>query len=232
MQETPHKRRFAISDIHGCARTFKRLVKHKLNIRPGETLYLLGDYINRGPDAKGVLDYIFKLEQKGVIIHALRGNHEDLFLKALYSKPLRRNFLLNGGDVTLRSFGVKQIEDIPEVYVSYLRQLGYYFEVEDKILVHAGLNFQEKDIFKDREAMLWLKNMTLDKKKLGDRYVIHGHTPESKLEIKRQFHKTPRPQLLNIDGGCVYYKRFGARLCALNLDTWALKFSKNVDFVS
>lgn len=225
-------RRFAISDIHGCARTFKRLCKHKLQLQEGDTLYLLGDYINRGPDSKGVLDYIFKLQRKGIAIHALRGNHEDLFLKALYSKHLRRNFLLNGGDRTLRSFGAKNMEDIPAPYIDFLRQLNYYFEVDDKILVHAGLNFELEDIFKDREAMLWLKQMQLDKKKLGDRYVIHGHTPQSKLDIKRAFHAEPRPRLLNIDSSCVYYKRFGARLCALDLDTWKLTFSKNVDFVA
>lgn len=223
-------RRFAISDIHGCVRTFKRLCKHKLAIQPGDTLYLLGDYINRGPDSKGVIDYIFKLKQNGVHIRALRGNHEDLFLKALYSKHLRRNFLLNGGDRTMRSFGAKNLEDIPQAYIEFLLQLEYYFEVEDKILVHAGLNFKLDDLFKDREAMLWIKQMELDRRKLGDRYVIHGHTPQSKLDIKRNVHKEPRPQLLNIDSGCVYHSRFGARLCALNLDTWGLTFSKNVDF--
>lgn len=230
MSDTAPVRRFAISDIHGCARTFKRLVKEKLRLQPGDTLFLLGDYVDRGPDAKGVLDYIFKLQTKGVHIHALRGNHEDLLLKGLYSKSLRRNFLLNGGDTTLKSFGVKALEDIPEKYIAFLRQLDYYFEVEDKLLVHAGFNFQARHIFEDREAMIWIRGMDIEEEKLGNRYVIHGHTPQSKMDIKRQFNRQPRPRALNIDCGCVYRHRFGARLCALNLDTWQLHFSRNVDF--
>jgi len=50
-------KKFAISDIHGCAKTFKALLK-KINFSKEDELYLLGDYIDRGPDSKGVIDYI------------------------------------------------------------------------------------------------------------------------------------------------------------------------------
>lgn len=223
-------RRFAISDIHGCARTFKRLCRHKLALQPGDTLYLLGDHINRGPDSKGVLDYMQKLQHKGINVRTLRGNHEDLLLQAVYNKHIRRRFLLNGGDKTLQSFGVSTIDAVPSSYIDYIHQMEYYLEVDDKILVHAGLNFSAANIFADRAAMLWIKEMTVDEAKLGDRYVIHGHTPQPKADIKQTFMQSPRPRLLNIDASCVYRKRVGARLCALNIDTWELTFSRNVDF--
>jgi serine/threonine protein phosphatase 1 len=56
-------RRFAIGDIHGCSRTFRKLIK-KLNLSPDDEVYILGDMINRGKDSSGVLDYIIKLKKK------------------------------------------------------------------------------------------------------------------------------------------------------------------------
>ncbi len=221
--------RYAISDIHGCALTFQRMVEEKLQVQQGDTLFLLGDYINRGPNSKGVLDYIFRLQQSGIRIHALRGNHEDVLLKALYSKALRRNFLLYGGESTLQSFQVKKPSEIPDLYIDFLRTTHYYVEVENLLLVHAGFNFRATHFLDDREAMLWIRDTEVDLLKLGDRYIIHGHTPTSKDEIRRQFMALPRPRVLNIDAGCVYHKRIGTRLCALNLDTFELTFSRNVD---
>jgi len=55
-------RHFAISDIHGCVKTFKKLVIDIINLSKEDKLYLLGDYINKGPDSKGVIDFIFTLQ--------------------------------------------------------------------------------------------------------------------------------------------------------------------------
>ena len=68
--------RFAISDIHGCAKTFEALLDRIALSTQGE-LYLLGDYLDRGPDSKGVLDLIFRLQREGYAVHCLRGNHEQ-----------------------------------------------------------------------------------------------------------------------------------------------------------
>ena len=223
-------RRFAISDIHGCVRTFKRLVREKLNLQPKDTLYLLGDYINRGPDSKGVLDYILKLQKDGYQIKCLRGNHDDIMLRALYHKYSFKAFLSNGGDTTLKSFGVSRIDEIPAKYIEFIAHTDYYLEVGRYLLVHAGFNFKLQDFLADKEAMLWIREMDLDRDKLGDRYIIHGHTPHSKSAIQKQFTGTELPRIINIDCGCVYHPRAGSRLCALDLDTLQLTFAKNVDF--
>ena len=65
-------RKFAISDIHGCLKSFEALLD-KIQLSTSDELYILGDYIDRGPDSKGVIDYIWKLEQEGYAVKCLRG---------------------------------------------------------------------------------------------------------------------------------------------------------------
>jgi serine/threonine protein phosphatase 1 len=73
-------RRFAATDIHGCLKTFRHLVEIELCLRTTDTLYLLGDYVNKGPNSAGVLDYIVQLQAAGFQVHCLRGNHEQELL--------------------------------------------------------------------------------------------------------------------------------------------------------
>lgn len=69
---------YAITDLHGCARTFRALLD-KIRFSKEDELYLLGDYINRGPDSKGVIDHILELRESGHTVHCLRGNHQRRF---------------------------------------------------------------------------------------------------------------------------------------------------------
>ena len=74
-------RRLVISDIHGCSKTLNALLK-KINLNEKDTLYFLGDYIDRGPDSSGVLDTLIKLKKKYANIFPLAGNHEYQMLQA------------------------------------------------------------------------------------------------------------------------------------------------------
>ena len=73
----PVGKRYVISDIHGCYNTFKRLVEEVIGLTKSDWLFLLGDYIDRGPSSKDVLDYILDLKESGYSLFPLRGNHED-----------------------------------------------------------------------------------------------------------------------------------------------------------
>lgn len=222
--------KYAISDIHGCPKTFQRLVEEKLALKKTDHLYLLGDYINRGPDSKGVIDYILALKGLGYKVHTLRGNHEDLLLEA-YDDPKRHNrFLKNGGKITLASFDAQHVRDIPEVYLQFIRETKFYFEVDNFLLVHAGFNFTAKDPFKDYHSMMWMRKIKVDKDILGDRIIVHGHTPAKKKKVRDQFKKGKIPQLINIDSSCVYYPKKGCRLCALELNSLKPTFSRNVEW--
>src|SRR5690606_13442078 len=134
-----------ISDIHGCSQTFIALVENVVQLKKEDTLYLLGDYIDRGPDSKGVIDYIIRLKESGFKIIALRGNHEVMLLNSIKERSASRVFLVNGGDKTLESFGISDVEELAPAYLDFFISLGYYALYDKFILVHAGLNFDLPD---------------------------------------------------------------------------------------
>ncbi|RMF02309.1 MAG: serine/threonine protein phosphatase [Bacteroidetes bacterium] len=217
--------RYAISDIHGCLDTFQELLR-QIRFTPADTLYLLGDYIDRGPDSKGVIDYIWQLQKAGYTLHCLRGNHEEMTLANIQggsTYPYHDQALLD-------SFGVSAYRDIPAEYARWMNDLPYYFETEGYILVHAGLNFRHENPLADTESMLWIrhceKNANLDW--LAGRIVVHGHTPTPKIVIEMKVTHLDLLAVLNIDAGCVFAQQgagFGY-LCAFNLDTRELSFVK------
>ena len=204
---------FAIGDIHGCKRTFQKLLE-EINIRKSDTIFCIGDYIDRGPDSKGVIDLILDLRKRGFRVSTLRGNHEQMMMESDAKRTDFMDWYINGGDTTLESFGVASFHDFAPEYKDFFKRTRYYFESGPFIFVHAGLNFGPEDLFEDRDAMLWMRNITIDKKKLGDRIIIHGHTPRPLEEIVNP----ERDDVYNLDAGCVYKDRPGhGYLVALNV---------------
>lgn len=221
-------RRIAISDIHGCARTFKKLIYEVLTLSTQDTLFLLGDYINKGPDSKGVIDIIWELEKSGFSVHCLRGNHEQYLLDALANPEKEAYFLARGGIETLQSFGGAGIHALPEKYLNFVRNLTFYLYLENYLLVHAGLNFELSDPFVDYDAMLNIRAMTVDKQKTGRRAIIHGHVPNNITDISASLTLTNHH--ISIDGGCVYKHIAGlGHLTALDIDSKKLYIQKNID---
>lgn len=218
-------KRWVITDIHGCNRTFKQLIK-RLELRTEDTLFLLGDYINKGPRSKKVINTIIKLREEGFKVRCLIGNHEDLLLRSLEDPLLLPIFYQQGGKETLKSFKVKSIHDIPTEYFKFFFSLEYYIELEDFVLVHAGLNFIDKNPFTDRHAMLWSRGGRIIPEKIQFRRIIHGHTP-TKLTVMREALKKVKNYTLSIDAGCVYKAEGLGNLVALNLDTFDLIVQRN-----
>lgn len=193
------ERTFALGDIHGCSKTFEKMLLDKIQIRAGDTIYCIGDYIDRGNDSKGVIDLILNLNAEGYHIFTLRGNHEQMMLDAIFNEAALDIWMRNGGNATMQSFGIDSLNDLPDKYAFFLNQTEFYFETEEYIFVHAGLNFDNKDIFEDKEAMLWIRDFSPVQPSLGNKLLIHGHTPESLKYILNQ-----KGNCINIDGGCVY----------------------------
>ena len=108
-------------------------------------------------------------------------------------------WLRSGGDATLQSFGCTFFQEIPEKYQTFFHDTLHYYETEKYIFVHAGLNFLNEDIFEDKTAMLWIRDFDAMQPKLGNKRLIHGHTPKSMTHIIQQ-----KGNCFNIDGGCVY----------------------------
>lgn len=224
-------RRFAISDIHGCCRTFRVMVEEVLMLTPNDTLYLLGDYIDRGPDSKGVIDYIWQMQKNGINVVCLQGNHEEFLIKSYAQQNDDGVWLRNGGEETLLSFGAKKATDIPVKYIDFLCEMQTYIVLDDYVLVHAGFALHEPDFFANTNAHLWLRPQywyeTLAKTKpFGDKIVIHGHTPQETMDIVQSINSKHIPAI-NIDAACVYKNK----LCAFSLDLCEAYFYPNIDLL-
>ncbi len=225
-------RKFAISDIHGNNKTFRTLLFDIIKLKEEDELYLLGDYIDRGPDSKGVIDTIFELQENGYSVFCLKGNHEDLLLKHNIPK-FNDIWMKNGGPQTLRSFKVQRVEHISKKYMDFFNELEYYFVVDEYILVHAGLNFLMPDPFMSKYDLLWIRHWhhNINKKYLGEKYIIHGHTPNKKNQIEKALANFDETRWLDIDNGSFNQLLPGelGNLCAFDMTNRKLYFQKNID---
>jgi len=221
------KNRYAIADIHGCFKTLNALLFDKLMISKEDEIYFIGDYVDRGPRSKEVLDLLMDLEIDGYNVHFTRGNHEQMMLDSLKSLSDMELWLLNGCNETLDSFKVFETSEIPVKYINFINRMPYYIDLEDFILVHAGLNFDLDNPLLDLNSMLWIRNSIVNRQKIKNRRVIVGHTPKTLDEIKSSLNSDK----IIIDGGCCYSHRYSnlGNLVALNLDTFELIVQKNID---
>lgn len=222
-------RMLAISDIHGCVRTFLTLLD-KVAISRSDVLYLLGDYINRGPDSKGVIDLIFRLRHEGYDVRCLRGNHEQMLLNSIQSENKGASIRLETREL-LASFGVSRAADIPRIYLDWFNDLPVYFDVPGFFLVHAGLNFHRPDPLSDSEAMLWIRQWhhTLDRDWLGGRILVHGHTPQPHFQIQEDLEGLDDMPILCIDCGCAFGQLPYGQLCVADLGNRTLFFQEKID---
>lgn len=228
LHSTKLGRQLVISDIHGCIKTFKKLLFDVLQIDKGDRVNLLGDYINKGPDSKGTIDFIFHLMEKGYNLNCLRGNHEQYLIDGLNSSREEIAFLNRGGRETLESFGADSIRQIPAKYLKFINLLTHFNETEKYILVHAGLNFDMENPFSDKYSMLNIRDMEFDVKKTGGKRIIHGHVPTPYPNIEIALKSTNNH--ISIDGGCVYENSQGLNhLVALDLQTKRLYRQKNIE---
>jgi serine/threonine protein phosphatase 1 len=236
---------WVIPDIHGCAQTLISLVENKIVPDETDTLIFIGDYIDRGPDSKGVIDYIMKLTKQGIRTVCLLGNHEEALLHA-YKKEvkLKKTFSLFpkqnkplkfwigiGGDTTLESFGIKRVSLIPETYIDWIKSLELYYLTDKFVVVHAGLNFEIEDPFTDLQAMTKVRDFQVDFSKTGNRKIVHGHVQLS-LDFIKSTIADPGTPFIGLDNGCIHRKRIGmGNLVALELNSLQVVLQPNVDVI-
>lgn len=163
---------FAVADLHGRYDLLLKAIKVIEKYSEGGTVVFLGDYIDRGPDSKSVLD---RLMCGPVFGHwkwvCLAGNHEMLMVRK-DDKDYGPVWLRHGGVETLKSFGNK----IPGKYFKWIGALPFYYKDKYRVFTHAGLDPTKKRMKRQTEKdLLWSKNT-------GDygfngKYLVHGHTP-------------------------------------------------------
>lgn len=231
--------RYAISDIHGCLRTFKKALRI-IEFSKDDTLILLGDYIDRGIDSKGVIQYIIDLIADGYRVIPLRGNHEQFLIESLKPLPPYASgpssvvgmWMCNGGDKCLDSYGAIYPWEIPIEHGEFIKSLKLIHEEDDYVFVHGGLNFQLDNPIKEssEDCILWerLYRVPGNKRKagIGNRILVTGHTPTSKDVM---IEMANGEDLITIDRGCVFDGSQYGHLAVFNLDTKQFNFIKNID---
>lgn len=180
---------YVIGDIHGCLEPLHRLIA-QLRLSEADEVVFLGDYVDRGPDSKGVIDYLLTLRGRYIF---LMGNHERMFLDFLQGKE-RFLFLYNGGTATVESYGGLSL--IPAAHLAFLDRLKLYYETEDYLFVHAGIRpgipLQEQD----PNDLLWIREEFYAYPGRYPKTVVFGHTPMREVLME--------DDRIGIDTACVY----------------------------
>ncbi|MFM1875387.1 MAG: hypothetical protein RL266_1124 [Bacteroidota bacterium] len=218
-------RRLVITDIHGCAFTFKRLLE-KVELKHADQLFLLGDFINRGPRSKEVIDHVLQLDAEGYNVFPLMGNHEETVLHIIREKPNELKMLLRSRNSMCLLNKEKRIR---KRFFRFMRNLPYYYILDDYYLVHAGFNMQLEQPLTDTHAMVWIRNFSMDETFDGKR-IFFGHTPTKLSKIKAALEAGSSS--ICLDNGCSHAylgKEYGRLLC-YDLDSKQLFKQKNIDY--
>lgn len=212
------KRTLVISDIHGELDLFDRLLEKANYNNEQDQLILLGDYIDRGANSKGVIERVIELKENCAIV--LKGNHDDLLVKSFNNQSgAIEHWERAGGLTTLKSYD-SDIEsmNIPDdidfnKHAIFLENLDYYYELEEYIFVHAGIQPDLKLSDNDTHTFLWIRELFYEIYH-GDKTVVFGHTPVSVIRGNKNHDiYFGENNVIGIDGAATY----GGQLNCLEL---------------
>jgi serine/threonine protein phosphatase 1 len=201
---------FAVGDIHGC---YDKLIA-MMKIIPwdkdnGDVLLFIGDYIDRGPKSREVVEHLVNLRKQGGDFVFLKGNHEKMLLDYYLQQKDQMLYVANGGAETIASYvegGIgRKAFVLPEDHLDFLLSLKLFYETDDYIFVHAGLRDGIPVTDQVEDDLLWIREEFIYSAYDWTKRVIFGHTA---LE-------TPfvTPGKIGIDTGAVY----GNKLTAVEL---------------
>lgn len=236
---------FVTSDIHGCRKTFNKLLE-EIKLTTKDELIIIGDIIDRGPDTRGLITDLLQLKENAYKLTVLRGNHEDFMLTAYRDKGVFDCWAYpqNGGDKTLYQYGWTgpqkdpygytyydrdYIRLFPKEHFRFIAETKHVYEKDNFVFVHAGLDFHAKDPIKDTPDYnkLWNRSFRYNEEKLGGRYLITGHTPQTRKDIVQN--KDFGFKHLILDNGCCFDGQGYGNLCCLVLDTMEFIFVRNCE---
>jgi serine/threonine protein phosphatase 1 len=203
-------RTWAIGDIHGCASALRGLLAWILPTRQ-DTLITIGDYIDRGPDSKGVVDQLLALSKSCRLIH-LQGNHEELLLHARNSARVYAAWYTeHGGKATLASYahgGHGLMRDIPQDHLAFFRQGHAYHETATHIFAHALVNPKLPMERQDGPTLRWGRFHNA-RPHVSGKVLICGHSPQ----------RSGRPRNVGFAINIDTFAHGGGFLTALHLET-------------
>jgi serine/threonine protein phosphatase 1 len=204
---------YAIGDIHGRSDLLQQLFT-VIDIdldrsRPERVIQVfLGDYVDRGPDSRGVIDLLIERRRSHETV-CLKGNHEAFLLDALREPAKLEDWRQYGGLLTMTSYGVRPTmkptaeeqvtliralsDALPFEHLEFLESLQPSYTCGDFFFAHAGVRPGIPINLQREEDLLWIREEFLESETDFGKYVVHGHTPVSAPDI--------RSNRINIDTG-------------------------------
>lgn len=219
---------YAVGDIHGQLEMLKaaheRIEADKAREGTGgaETVFI-GDYCDRGPDTKGVINWLVAARQSDPSIICLAGNHDHMMLGfadpefELDPKTVLFDWLRDdlGGRTTLASYGVEikpwqsrsvirraARAAIPEDHIAFLTSLPMIHQTEQAVFVHAGIDPERSLNDQRKEDLIWIRQPFLEDARDFGALIVHGHTPVRDIDFPGN--------RINIDTGAGYGRRLTA----------------------
>ncbi|OSJ13745.1 metallophosphoesterase [Bradyrhizobium canariense] len=174
---------FAIGDIHGCFDELRSLL-NLCRTHAGDAEHdfiLLGDYVDRGPASREVIEYLMRVHSTGRSrFRCLRGNHDSMLSKA--AAPSRSDADLmqwwgNGGEATLDAYRVDDPCDLPADHIAWLGSLPVGVHENGRFFVHAGVRPSVSIGDQSEHDMLWIREPFLSSEAWHGALIVHGHTP-------------------------------------------------------
>lgn len=203
---------FAVGDIHGCFDKLESLIaacdllREKKNAR----FVFIGDYIDRGPDSRKVIDFLIENQLRDPErFICLRGNHEAMLITAADKDCSDRDLVHwweNGGEQTLDSYGVNDPDALPADHLAWLRMLPLTFSDRQRLYVHAGIRPGVSMADQLEKDLLWIREPFLSCADDHGALVVHGHTPTKSGLPDLRFNR------LNLDTGACFGRPLTAAL--------------------
>lgn len=204
----PKERLFAIGDIHGCVSELQTLLKFlevDEKLSTNDQLIFIGDYIDRGPDSRAVIDLLLDFRKRFPETIFLKGNHEDMLLHHCGLPGTNGDvYIKNGGGPTLKSYSIPELapaaevlSGIPQDHIEFYKGLDSLIQCGDFLFAHAGLNPRRGIRRQVAEDLYWIREGFLEETHSFGKPVVFGHTPHAEVIFDL-------PWKIGIDTGLVY----------------------------
>lgn len=201
---------YAIGDIHGradCLSSMLSLIGADIVNAPIDSVQIvfLGDYTDRGPASRDVIDCLVELSIHPHVI-CLRGNHDEALGSFLSDPEGGAAFLRWGGRETLASYGVdtgsgrsnaqmsaELLRAMPQSHRRFLSGLKTSWQAGDYFFCHAGVRPGIDLDQQDPHDLMWIRGEFHDHEGCFGKVIVHGHTPRDQVDIL--------PNRINVDTG-------------------------------
>lgn len=176
-------RLIAIGDIHGCSVALRTLIE-AINPDPQDIVVTLGDYVDRGPDSKGVIDELIALGKRTQLV-ALMGNHEEMMMNVVQGHQSHHNWLRFGGVDTLESYGFDGgLDFLPTHHEAFLESMGDFFVTDDYLFVHAAYDADVPMEQQTTEMLRWYQlTQGVPTRHISGKTAVVGHTANRDGEV-------------------------------------------------